>query len=93
MDGTGYPLGLKAEDISLQSRIMALADIFEALTAKDRPYKKGKTLSEAFKIMAFMVKDGHIDKDLFELFTKEKVYLGYAQRELSPQQIDTPELP
>lgn len=90
LDGTGYPFGLKGEDFSLQSRIMALADIFEALTAKDRPYKKGKTLSEALKIMSFMAKDGHIDKDLFELFLKEKIYLAYAQKELSPQQIDTP---
>ena len=93
LDGTGYPFGLKGEDISLQSRIMALADVFEALTAKDRPYKKGKTLSEALKILSFMVKDGHIDKDLFELFTRENIYYDYAKRELSPQQIDRQELP
>ena len=72
----------------MQSRILALADIFEALTAKDRPYKKGKTLSEALKIMSFMVKNGHIDKDIFDLFLKEKVYLAYAKKALSPQQID-----
>ena len=88
MDGTGYPHGLRGDELSLQSRILALADVFEALTAKDRPYKKGKTLSEALKIMSFMVKDGHIDKDIFELFIKEKIYLDYAQKELSPQQID-----
>jgi len=88
INGTGYPFGLKGDEISLQSRILALADIFEALTAKDRPYKKGKTLSEALDIMSFMVKDGHIDKDLFELFIREKIYLDYAKKELSPQQID-----
>jgi HD-GYP domain-containing protein (c-di-GMP phosphodiesterase class II) len=88
MDGTGYPLGLKGDELTLQSRILALADVFEALTDKDRPYKKGKTLSEALKIMSFMVKDGHIDKDLFELFIKESIYLDYAKKELAPQQID-----
>ena len=84
INGTGYPFGLKGDEISLQSRILALADIFEALTAKDRPYKKGKTLSEALDIMSFMVKDGHIDKDLFELFIREKIYLDYAKKELLP---------
>ena len=88
INGTGYPFGLKEEEISLQSRILAIADIFEALTAFDRPYRKGKTLSEAIKIMSFMVKDGHIDKDLFNLFIEEKIYLDYATKELSPQQID-----
>ncbi|MCX5798578.1 MAG: HD domain-containing protein [Proteobacteria bacterium] len=88
LDGTGYPLGLKGDQLPLQARIIALTDVFEALTAKDRPYKKGKTLSEAMKIMSFMVKDNHIDADLFNLFVKECVYLDYAQRELSPQQID-----
>ena len=87
-NGTGYPFGLKGDDLSLQARILALADIFEALTAKDRPYKKGKTLSEVLKIISFMVKDGHIDKDLFDLFINEKIYLDYAKKELSPPQID-----
>jgi HD-GYP domain-containing protein (c-di-GMP phosphodiesterase class II) len=88
IDGSGYPFGLKGDEIPLQSRIIAIVDIFEALTAKDRPYKKGKTLSEALKIMGFMVHDNHIDKDLFEFFTKEKLYVDYAKRELTPQQID-----
>ena len=88
IDGTGYPLGLKGEQLSLQSRIIALADIFEALTAKDRPYKKGNSLTEALKIMEDMARNQHIDKDLFELFIKEKIYADYAQRELAPQQID-----
>jgi HD-GYP domain-containing protein (c-di-GMP phosphodiesterase class II) len=86
IDGTGYPLGLKADQLFLQSRIIAIADIFEALTAKDRPYKKGKNVAEALKIMEFMVKDQHIDADLFELFIQDEIYKDYANRELSPQQ-------
>jgi HD-GYP domain-containing protein (c-di-GMP phosphodiesterase class II) len=88
LDGTGYPLGLKADQLFLQSRIIAIADIFEALTAKDRPYKKGKTVVEALKIMELMVKDQHIDADLFELFIQEEIYEDYAKRELAQQQID-----
>ncbi|MDX1595044.1 MAG: HD domain-containing phosphohydrolase, partial [Gammaproteobacteria bacterium] len=68
MDGTGYPRGLKREEMSLQARIMGIADIFEALTAADRPYKKAKTLSESLRIMGFMKKDNHIDPDLFDVF-------------------------
>ena len=90
MDGTGYPSGLKGDAISLQSRILALADIFEALTAKDRPYKKPINLSQALKIIGFMVKDGHLDADLFDLFAKEQLYLDYARKELTPQQLDQP---
>lgn len=74
IDGTGYPAGLKGNDISLQARIIALADIFEAITAKDRPYKKGKSAAEALKIMKDMVRDNHIDANIFELFVKEKIY-------------------
>ncbi len=88
LDGTGYPGGLKGEAISLQSRILALADIFEALTAKDRPYKKPINLSQALKIIGFMVKDRHIDAELFEFFLKDQLYLDYARRELAPQQLD-----
>jgi len=88
LDGSGYPLGLKGEQLSLQSRIIAMADIFEALTAKDRPYKKSNTLVEALKIMELMVKTQHIDSDLYDLFIKEKIYMDYAMKELSPQQID-----
>jgi HD-GYP domain-containing protein (c-di-GMP phosphodiesterase class II) len=68
--------------------MMAIADIFEALTAVDRPYKKGKTLSEAIKIMGFMVKDQHIDAELFALFLSEGLHLEYAQRFMRPEQID-----
>ncbi len=88
IDGAGYPFGLKGDGIPLQARIIALADIFDALTAKDRPYKKGKTLAEAIKIMGNMVKDNHIDRDLFELFIKERIHLDYAKKELTPSQID-----
>jgi HD-GYP domain-containing protein (c-di-GMP phosphodiesterase class II) len=88
MDGAGYPFGLRGNEIPLQARIIALADVFDALTAKDRPYKKEKTLSEAIKIMGYMVKDNHIDRDLFELFIKERIHLDYARNELTPNQID-----
>ena len=92
LNGKGYPAGLDESQLSLQSRILALADSFEALTAKDRPYKKGKTLSEAMQIMSMMAKDRHIDPALFELFQREGIYLDYARRELAPQQIDSPGL-
>ena len=88
MDGTGYPRGLKREDMSIPARVMAIADIFEALTAADRPYKPAKKLSESIKIMSFMVKDNHIDPDLFRLFLKSGVYKEYAQTHLRPDQID-----
>ena len=88
IDGAGYPLGLKGNQIPLQSRIIALADIFDALTAKDRPYKKEKTLSEAIKIMESMVAGDYIDPELYSLFVKEKIYLDYAKKELTPNQID-----
>ncbi len=88
LDGSGYPRRLTAEDLSLPERIMAIADIFEALTASDRPYKKAKTLSESIRIMSFMCKDGHICPDLFALFLRSGVYLEYAQAYLSPEQID-----
>ncbi|MEO5372674.1 MAG: GAF domain-containing protein [Alphaproteobacteria bacterium] len=88
MDGTGYPRGLKREDMSIPARMMAIADIFEALTAHDRPYKKPKTLSESIKIMFFMKKDRHIDPDLFELFLTSGVYKEYAEKYLQPDQID-----
>ncbi|MDE1167675.1 MAG: HD domain-containing protein [Pseudomonas sp.] len=88
MDGSGYPKGLTREQMSLPARMMAIADIFEALTAADRPYKKGKTLSEALGIMAFMCKDAHIDPDLFRLFVESGIYREYAQQYLAPAQID-----
>ena len=88
MIGTGYPRRLDASSLSIPSRIMAIADIFEALTASDRPYKKGKTLSEAIKILYFFKKDKHIDPELFDLFLTSGAYLTYGRRFLRPEQID-----
>jgi len=89
MDGSGYPKRLKRDEMSLPARMMAIADIFEALTAADRPYKKGKSLSEALTIMAFMCRDAHIDPSLFQLFIEAGIYQQYAASYLQPQQIDT----
>ncbi len=88
MDGTGYPRGLKRDQMSVQARIMAIADIFEALTAKDRPYKEGKKLSEAIRILGFMKQDSHIDPDLFDIFVKERIFEKYAVQYLDQGQID-----
>ena len=88
MIGTGYPKQLTKEQLSIPSRVMAIADIFEALTASDRPYKQAKTLSQALKIMSFMVKDQHIDGDLFNLFLRSNIYMEYAKTSLKPEQID-----
>ncbi len=88
MDGKGYPRGLRREQMSVQARIMGIADIFEALTAKDRPYKRGKTLSESLEILGRFRQNGHIDPDLFEVFIRQKVYLKYARQFLDPEQID-----
>jgi HD-GYP domain-containing protein (c-di-GMP phosphodiesterase class II) len=88
MDGKGYPRGLTRDQMSVQARVMGIADIFEALTAKDRPYKKGKTLSESLHILGKFKLNGHIDPDLFDVFIRRKVYLKYAQQFLDPDQID-----
>jgi len=92
MVGSGYPRKLSEKDLSIPSRIMALADIFEALTASDRPYKKPKTLSECIKILSFFKKDKHIDPVLFDLFLTSGVYKTYAERFLLPSQIDEVDL-
>jgi len=89
MDGTGYPKQLTKDQMSPVARMMAIADIFEALTAVDRPYKKGKTLSEAIRIMSFMRNDHHIDAELFDLFLRSGVYKQYAEEHMKPEQIDT----
>jgi len=88
MDGKGYPKGLAREQMSVQARCMGIADIFEALTARDRPYKKGKTLSEALTILGKFRLNGHIDPDLFDVFMWEKVYEKYAREFLDPDQMD-----
>ncbi|MBF0625806.1 MAG: GAF domain-containing protein [Magnetococcales bacterium] len=86
--GTGYPKGLTKDQMSVQARIMAIADVFEALTARDRPYKPGKTLSQSLQILGFMKKDQHIDPDLFQVFIDQEIYMRYAEEYLGPEQID-----
>ncbi|MCF7804370.1 MAG: GAF domain-containing protein [Candidatus Marinimicrobia bacterium] len=88
LDGSGYPDGLTEDELPMQARIMALADVFEALTAEDRPYKPGKQLSEAMKILGFMVKDHHIDDRLFRLFIDSGLVKEYALEHVKPKQID-----
>ncbi|MBK6630260.1 MAG: GAF domain-containing protein [Betaproteobacteria bacterium] len=88
MDGKGYPKGLSREQMSVQARVMGIADIFEALTARDRPYKRGKTLSESLDILGKFKLNGHIDPDLFDVFVRQKVYLKYAGQFLDPEQVD-----
>ena len=92
MDGKGYPRGLNRAQMSVQARVMGIADIFEALTAKDRPYKPGKTLSESLAILGKFRENGHIDPDLFDIFIKDQVYLRYAREFLDPEQIDQVDL-
>jgi len=92
MDGKGYPRGLTRDQMSVQARVMGIADIFEALTAKDRPYKVGKTLTESLTILGKFKLGGHIDPDLFDIFIREKVYLDYARQFLAPEQIDEVDL-
>jgi HD-GYP domain-containing protein (c-di-GMP phosphodiesterase class II) len=93
MSGKGYPYAIPASQLPVTARMMAIADIFEALTASDRPYKTPKTLSESLKILAFMAKNQHIDKEIFQLFLEDKVYLDYANRFLKPEQIDEIDVP
>ena len=92
MDGKGYPRGLTREQMSVQARCMGIADIFEALTAKDRPYKKGKTLTESLTILGKFKLGGHIDPDLFDVFMWGKVYLKYADQFMDRHQIDDVDL-
>ncbi len=88
MNGKGYPKGLTREQMSVQARMMGIADIFEALTASDRPYKTGKKLTECLHILGSMKQDHHIDPDIFDVFIREKVYLTYAKKFLPEEQID-----
>ncbi|MNE28278.1 Cyclic di-GMP phosphodiesterase response regulator RpfG [compost metagenome] len=88
MDGSGYPRRLTRDDMSIPERVMAIADIFEALTAADRPYKAPKTLSESLKILAFMARDQHVDAALFRLFLTSGVYRVYGAQFLAPNQLD-----
>jgi len=88
MDGSGFPKGLKRNQMSIPARMMAIADIFEALTSKDRPYKKPMSTSVALTILKKMKDDNHIDPDLYKLFVKHNVWLKYAEKFLSKEQID-----
>ncbi|GAP35099.1 HD domain-containing phosphohydrolase [Piscinibacter sakaiensis] len=88
MDGRGYPRRLVAADLPITDRVMALADVFEALTAGDRPYKPAKPLSESLRIMAAMARDGHIDPELMRFFLASDLWRRYAERFLAPAQID-----
>lgn len=88
MDGQGYPNHLTREQLSIPARMMGIADIFEALSARDRPYKQAKSLSESLHILGLLCEEGHIDPDLFELFVEQKVYLDYANQHMSDDQID-----
>jgi HD-GYP domain-containing protein (c-di-GMP phosphodiesterase class II) len=92
MDGKGYPHGLTRDQMPVQARMMGIADIFEALTAKDRPYKLGKTLTESLAILGKFKENGHIDPDLFDIFIRDKVYLDYVKKFLEPEQIDEVDL-
>lgn len=88
MDGTGYPRGLDHTGLGIPERVMMIADIFEALTAADRPYNEPKTLSESLRIMARMASTGHIDPDMFSLFLTSGLYREYGERFLKPSQLD-----
>lgn len=88
MDGSGYPRHLDRNQLSIPARMVAIADIFEALTARDRPYKNGKTINEALCIMADMARNQHIDKYLFSLLVESGIWQEYATRYLSPEQLD-----
>jgi HD-GYP domain-containing protein (c-di-GMP phosphodiesterase class II) len=88
MDGKGYPRGVFAGDLSVPARVLAIADVFEALTARDRPYKPGKTLSQAMRIMGEMKRHNHIDPQLFDLFVSARVYRTYGEAHLPPELLD-----
>jgi hypothetical protein len=89
LDGKGYPRQLRGDQLSLPDRVMALADVFEALTAADRPYKQPKTLTESLRIMAFMAKDQHIDPAVFRYFLDTGIWKTFADKYMQPSQIDT----
>jgi HD-GYP domain-containing protein (c-di-GMP phosphodiesterase class II) len=92
VDGKGYPRGLTREQMSLPARMIAIADVFEALTAADRPYKRAKTVAESLAILGQMKQSGHVDPDLFDVFLREGVWLDYARKFLAPEQFDEGDL-
>ena len=88
VNGKGYPNHLTGSQMSVPAKIMAIADVFEALTARDRPYKEPKKLSEVLRIMQEMKNIGHSDPDLYRVFITHKVYLDYAEQYIEKEQID-----
>ncbi len=88
LSGSGYPIGLKAEQLPLQARIIAIADIFEALTASDRPYKQPMKLSKALEILGFMVKEQQLDAEIVKIFLESGLYQQWAAEHLKTTQID-----
>lgn len=88
IDGKGYPNGLTGSEMSVPAKVIAIADIFEALTASDRPYKATKKLSEVLQIMQDMKNTGHLDPDLYRVFITNKIYLEYAKQYMLPDQLD-----
>ncbi len=88
LDGSGYPKGLAGVELPLQSRILAIADIFEALTAKNRPYRDPMKLSKALQVLDVLKEKGQIDSDVVDMFTNNKIFKDYAEKELKPEQID-----
>jgi HD-GYP domain-containing protein (c-di-GMP phosphodiesterase class II) len=92
MDGMGYPRRLKGGDMSVLARIMAIADVFEALTAGDRPYKKAKPLSEAIRIMGAFKRNWHLDPDLLDLFLSSNFWMDNSYRFLNAEQMDEPDI-
>ncbi|MEN8210925.1 MAG: HD domain-containing phosphohydrolase [Thermodesulfobacteriota bacterium] len=88
LDGSGYPLNLKKENLNIQARILAIADIFEALSAQDRPYKQPKTLNQTIKVLEQMGQDKLLDSDIIKIFFKSETHLKYAKAYMSPWQID-----
>lgn len=88
LNGQGYPRGQRGDEISIEARILTISDIFEALTARDRPYKPAKSLSQSIAILGEMADRNEIDKHLFQLFLSSGIYLRYAEKYLSADQID-----
>jgi HD-GYP domain-containing protein (c-di-GMP phosphodiesterase class II) len=74
LNGRGYPQGMSAIEIPLQSKIMTVADIYDALTASDRPYKKALATERALEILGFEVEEGHLDAELVQVFREARIY-------------------
>jgi HD-GYP domain-containing protein (c-di-GMP phosphodiesterase class II) len=88
LDGSGYPQHRYRETLNIQARILAIADIFEALSAQDRPYKKPMTLSQTVRVLNQMGQSGLLDNDIITVFFQSNAHLEYAKRHLSNAQLD-----